>query len=953
MGVPTPTLRHLLPSTLHNPCLQFTPDDTLLQAVNARLQKIDIHAGRTLTLPSEATRHLASLSFEKNLLLTLDQASRLSLFASPLVRPFARLSLSFRALSAALSPCATFAAIAGDRLEVWRLPTDRVPMFAPWQKLSEFAPAAVTSSAVLAWSLDSKRLAVGLSSGLVVVYTPAHPRTPGVSVKPLTLHGHRAPVIAIRFVASRGLVTLSQDGALFCWRLRFNDLRPEYKPQSYPYLATNPRRNPARSQFIVPLSAKLASRHFVKSTGAKRIYSADVADPLLVVGMSNGVFALYELPDHMTREDDAFDDGLFDIGDLAARKRANQHNELDQAQHKKLRKPSKAADGSQALEPGDAEDGVDQERIPIGFTELTLLHTLSASGGAITRIAFSSKADWIALASAHSGQVVVWDWRAETHVLKQQAHTHFVDAVAFSPDGRAVATGSKDGCVKLWSVQTGFCITTFSSHQAEVTALSFVANDVIVSASIDGTVRAFDIRRYRNFRIMVGPPPARKFACVASDTAGDLIAAGCSDTFEIVVWSLRTGQVVELLNGHTGPVSGISFRPNRGTLASSSWDHTIRLWDMYERKGSCEVLEHNKEVLDVTYRPDGRELAACTAAGEIVMWDAESANVAGTVDGARDAAPGRRRESRTLAPEKGHFQSISYSADGRFLIAGAASKHMCFYFVADGSRPTLIHKVSVTQNQNFDGLNSKLNTKNLTDSGHVVQEVGDVDESALDYGQKRRAKQVSVPGSAALAEEQRKQTVAVEIRCVRACSTGAAWAAVTSEGVLVYGEAGVDEISDAAFDPTHLDVYVTPAAAVDAVRSGEYVKGLTLALRLNLRDCLNTVVEEIPLDVIHVVIENISVAYFAKLATLLAWRLENSKLIEVNLRWAKSLLLLHGQRASSSSAQSSHAVTSIRGLQRACSMHAKRLTGVADRNEYMIDYLLSILKRRAQVDVVE
>lgn len=949
MGVPTPTLRHLLPSTLHNPCLQFTPDDALIQAVNARLQKIDIHAGRTLTLPTEATRHLISLSFEKNILLTLDHASRLSLFAPPFVRPSARLSLSFRALSAALSPCATFAAFAGDRLEVWRLPTHPVPTFAPWQKLSEFAPAAVTSSAVLAWSLDSTRLAVGLSSGLVVVYTPAHPRTPGVAVKPLTLHGHRAPIVAVRFIASRGLVTLSQDGALFCWRLRFNDLCPDYNPQRYPFLSKNPHRNPARKQFIVPLSAKLASRHFVKSTGAKRIYCADVADPLLVVGMSNGVFALYELPDHMTREDQTFDDGLFEIGDLAILKRVNETNG---SKPPRDLKKQKSAATTNAGEASDSDDD-DQEKQTIGFTELTLLHTLSVSGGAITRIAFSSKGDWIALASAHAGQVVVWDWRAETHVLKQQAHTNIVDAVAFSPDGRAVVTGSKDGRIKLWSVQTGFCITTFSSHRAEVTALTFVANDTIASASIDGTVRAFDIRRYRNFRIMVGPPPVRKFVCIASDAAGDLIAAGCSDTFEIVVWSLRTGQVVELLNGHTGPVSGVSFRPNRGTLASSSWDNTIRLWDMYERKGSCEVLEHNKEVLDVTYRPDGRELAGCTAAGEIVMWDAESANVAGTVDGARDAAPGRQRQSRTVAPDKGYFQSISYSADGRFLIAGATSKHMCFYYVADGSRPTLIHKVCVTQNQSFDGLNAKLNTKNLTDSGHVVQEVDDVDESALDYGRIRIAKQKSVPGSAALEEQQRKQTVAVEIRCVRACATGAAWAAVTPEGVLVYGEAGVDETSDAMFDPTHLDVDVTPAAAVDAIQKGEYVKGLTLALRLNLRDCLNEVVEGIPLNAMHLVVESISVAYFPKLATLLAWRLENSRFLEVNLRWAKSLLLAHGQRASANSAQSCHAVTSIRALQRACSTHAKRLTSVADRNEYMLDYLQSIAKRHAQVNAVE
>lgn len=957
MGIPSPTLRHLLPSTVRNPFLQFTPDDLLLHTVNGRVQKTHLHAGRTVTLPFEATRNLLCLSFQGQLLLTLDQASRVALFNAPFLRPFARISLQFSASSAALSPCAKMAAFIGERLEVWHVPPISAPIFSAWRKLSEQVPPGTTASGVLAWSPDSTRLAIGLSSGLVVVYTPAHPRTPGVSVKPLILHGHRAPIIAIRFVGSRGFVTLSTDGALFCWRLRFNDQLDNYKPVPYAYAINQKARNPARRLFIVPLSAKLASRHFVKSTGAKRIYSADVADPLLVVGMSNGVFALYELPDHMTHEDSAFDEGLFELGNLASNnsKRLDNSNPDETASLKSLQGDQLGSDGKgeskDGKDDGDDGDSDDQgQRSRIGFTEITLLHTLSASGGAINRIAFSSKGDWIALASAHAGQIVVWDWRAETHVLKQQAHTHVVSAVAFSPDGRAIATGSKDGRVKLWALQTGFCIATFTNHESEVTAVTFVANDVIVSASLDGTVRAFDIRRYRNFRVMVGPPPIRKFTCVSSDSAGELIAGGCSETFEIIVWSLRTGQILEVLNGHKGPVSGISFRSNRGTLASSSWDRSVRLWDMYERKGSCEVLEHNKEVLDVTFRPDGKELASCTAAGEIVMWNAESADVTGTIDGARDAAPGRQRKSRTVAPEKGQFQSLCYSADGRFLIAGAASKHMCFYYVAEGSRPSLIRKVSVTHNQSFDGLLSKLNSKNLTDSGHVLQEVEDDDEMSLEYGQARIAMRKSLPGAAALEQELRKELVAAEVFSVRACATGGLWAAVTPEGVLVYGDGGIGDVSDAAFDPTHLDVDVTPAAAKKAANAGDYGKALTIALRLNLRECLNEIVESVPSEVIHVVIDGMSVTYFAKLAALLAWRLEHSPFIELNLRWAKSLLLIHGERSTSSAPIAASAVTAVRALQRACNVYAKKLTAIADSNEYMLAYLACSTHRSTMND---
>lgn len=954
MPVPTPTLRQLLPSTTPNPNLVFTPDDAILHTINGRIQLTDLNHGCTRTLPFEASRNLSSISLAKNRLLTTDTESRAAIFAPPFVRPFARLSLRFRNLTSAISPCATMAAFTGDLLQVWQVPTHPVPTFAAWSKLAEFAPG-LSSSACLAWSLDSTRIAVGLSTGLVMMYTVQRgARTRGVHIKPLILHGHRSPIIGVRFVGKYGFVSLSEDGALFCWRLRYNDQLQSYSPKEYKFVKNNPARNPNRQQFIVPVSAKLVSRHFVKQAGAKRVRSCDVADPLLVVGLSNGVFALYELPEFMTREDEALDKGLFELGEAGSQKRkkrqAQQGPKRTKSGDLEMKDNVVQSDDEMAAEKyineEDEEDEEDGGSYRIGFTDLTLLYTLSASGGGITRIAFSSKGAWIAMASAHSGQIIVWDWRAEMHVLKQQGHTLATEAMAFSPDGRAVATGSKDGCVKLWGVHSGFCMATFSNHEAVVSALTFSANDVIISASYDGTVRAFDIRRYRNFRIMVGPPPRRQFGCIAADSAGDLIAAGCVDTFEIIVWSLRTGQVLEVLNGHKGPVSGIAFRPLRGTLASSSWDRSIRLWDMYERKGSCEVLEHSKEVLAVCYRPDGRELAGCTTAGEIVMWGADSAKITGTIDGARDAAPGRRRESRTVAPQKGYFQSLCYSADGHFLIAGAASKHMCFFHVAEGRRPIMVCKIAVTQNQQFDGLLTKLNSKNLTDSGHALQEIDDHDEGAQDYGQARLSARKSLPGATAEEELQRKQLVQAEVRCVRACATGRLWGAVTQEGVLVYGDAASEEFGDTLFDPTHLDIDVTPKTARQAVLDENFVKALTIALRLNERDSLNFVVERVPVDQINLVVSQISLAYFSRLVTLFSWRLDHTPHLEFNLSWAKSILLVHGQAAREKAVDLASINSALRALNRACMAHSKRLTPIADQNESMLQYLLMLATRK-------
>ncbi len=91
-------------------------------------------------------------------------------------------------------------------------------------------------------------------------------------------------------------------------------------------------------------------------------------------------------------------------------------------------------------------------------------------------------------------------------------------------------------------------------------------------------MRAFDLARYRNFRTLTSPRPAQ-FGCLAADAAGELVAAGGTDTFEIYLWSLKSGRLLEVIPGHEGPVADVAFSPSptSSMLASASWDKTLRL----------------------------------------------------------------------------------------------------------------------------------------------------------------------------------------------------------------------------------------------------------------------------------------------------------------------------------------------------------------------------------------
>lgn len=212
------------------------------------------------------------------------------------------------------------------------------------------------------------------------------------------------------------------------------------------------------------------------------------------------------------------------------------------------------------------------------------IHTLSISQKRISSVCINSTGQWLAFGCEKLGQLLVWEWQSESYILKQQGHFYDVNCLAFSPDGQVMATGGDDGKVKLWNTTTGFAFVTFTNHTAPITACHWSGTgNVLLTSSMDGTVRAFDLVRYRNFRTMTTPQPAQ-LVSLAVDPAGEVVCAGSVDPFEIYVWSLQTGKLLDVLSGHEGPLAGLSFAASQSLLASCSWDKTVKLWDVYSGK---------------------------------------------------------------------------------------------------------------------------------------------------------------------------------------------------------------------------------------------------------------------------------------------------------------------------------------------------------------------------------
>ena len=77
------------------------------------------------------------------------------------------------------------------------------------------------------------------------------------------------------------------------------------------------------------------------------------------------------------------------------------------------------------------------------------------------------------------------------------------------------------------------------------------------------------------------------------------------DAFNIYVWSIQTGKLLDVLSGHEGPISALSFNPIQPVLASCSWDGSLRTWEIFSGNQTEESLNHSCEIIAMAYRPDG------------------------------------------------------------------------------------------------------------------------------------------------------------------------------------------------------------------------------------------------------------------------------------------------------------------------------------------------------------
>ncbi len=565
----------------------------------------------------------------------------------------------------------------------------------------------------------------------------------------------------------------------------------------------------------------------------------------------------------------------------------------------------------------------------LSMPDASLIHSLAISEQSIKSIRFNASGDWIAFGCPQLGQLLVWEWQSETYVLKQQGHANGMTSLSYSPDGSLVATGGADAKVKLWNTSSGFCFITFHEHESSVTGICFTPNGkVVLSSSLDGTVRAFDLARYRNFKTFTTPRPVQ-LSCVSVDSSGDLIVAGGQDVFEIYLWSLTTGRLVDVLAGHEGPVSAVSFssNPTSSQLASVSWDKTLKIWDALENNSSREAVQLVSEGIGVCWRPDGLAVSVSTLTGQILTFDVKSSAQIGTISGKNDLKMGKGESDKISSKKKSetaHFSSLCYSADGSCILAGGTSKFICIYNVLE---QILLKKFEITQNRSFDCMDETINRRKMTEFGNMALVEDREDGHAL-----------KLPGTKARDMSSRSIKLEVRVSGLRFSPTGRSFSAVTSEGLLVYS---LDR--HLVFDPFLLETKITPVSIRKDIQRKEFGKSLVAAFKLNEKSLIREVFEQIPVSDVSLLVTEMPILFITQLLNYIGEEMEETKHLEFYLKWCQSILLQHGSYIKDNS---NEFMPILNLMVKNISQKSNNLGQVCDHNKFTIKYLLRVGEKK-------